>query len=243
MTFAPSLWQELIDGRAGVGVRIVLALISLAVYVGLAMIGSVFLPRWCRAGGGSYYTGYNTVRYVRPRDELIVVLVVMAGMAWVATVLWLFLQTARQMAPSFSPLLKTLGVIGLTVLLCVLAGDLLRGDSELVIAMASLLGRRTDHADLAPGRPAGQSRVPPAAEPAGTSSRFAMPGVWISNGRADGKPVPGVRDGVYAGRAGRAAGVCKAISQFGFDGPPPPPHRRHQVFNQFERIEEHAPLK
>jgi hypothetical protein len=97
------------------------------------MIGSYFfaalVPRW----GRNYYTGYNTVRYVRPTDGLVAVLVVMAGVAWLATVLWLFLQAARRRG-SFSPLLKTLGVIGLTVLLSVLAGDSLRGDSELVIA-------------------------------------------------------------------------------------------------------------
>jgi hypothetical protein len=135
----PSLWQDLIQGRAGVGVRIVLALIALAVYVGLAMIGSYFfaalVPRW----GRSYYTGYNSGRYVRPKDELIAVLVAMAGVAWIATLLWLFLQAARRRG-AFSPLLKTLGVIGLTVLLSVLAGDSLRGDSELVIAGIICLG-------------------------------------------------------------------------------------------------------
>jgi hypothetical protein len=134
----PSLWQDLVQGRAGVGVRMVLGIIALIIYVGLALIGSYFLaaivPRWGRA----YYNAYGYPRSVRPREELIATLVILGVVCWIATMLWLFLSHARRRA-SFTPVLRTLGVSIVSVITCVIAGDSLRGDSELVIAGVIML--------------------------------------------------------------------------------------------------------
>jgi hypothetical protein len=129
----PSLWQDLVQGRAGVGVRIVIAVVALVVYIGLALIGSYFFaalfPRWSR----NYFGNYGSVRYVRPSDGLVAAMIALAGVSWLATVLWLFLSRSRRRA-SVSPVLQTTGVTVAAVILSVMADDSLRGASELVIA-------------------------------------------------------------------------------------------------------------
>ena len=136
----PSLFRDLADGRAGFGVRILVA-IALAVFLaGAGLVLSYWLasivPYWNRA---YYYVGTNpTRRPVSPREELILMVMLLAGVAWLCATFWLFFKHSKRRA-LFRPIVYTVSITAVTIFLGVLADDSLRGESEYVIAGLSLI--------------------------------------------------------------------------------------------------------
>jgi DNA-directed RNA polymerase subunit RPC12/RpoP len=135
----PSLFRDLAEGRAGLGVRILVA-IALAIFLaGAALVLSYWMasvvPYWNR---GYYYSAGNPTRAVYPRDELILMVMLLAGVAWLIAVLWLFFKHSKRRA-LVRPIAYTLTIVAATIFLCVLAADSLRGDSEYVIAGLCLI--------------------------------------------------------------------------------------------------------
>jgi hypothetical protein len=121
------LWRELVDGTAGWGVRLVVNLAVAAVMGGLVPILAYLLAaanrdwRYAYSGAGVY-----------PREELIGFLAAVAGGGFLAATAWLWSRSGRR-RPVFWPVVLTIAVALVTVVLCVIADDNLRGDSELVV--------------------------------------------------------------------------------------------------------------
>src|SRR5688572_12514531 len=135
----PSLFRDLADGRAGLGVRTLVG-IALAIFlVGAGLVLSYWMaavvPYWNRA---YYYAGTNAGRAVYPRDELIAMMMLLAGVVWLCALLWLFFKHSKRRA-LVKPIAYTLTIIAATIFLGVLADDSLRGDSEYVIAGLCLI--------------------------------------------------------------------------------------------------------
>ncbi|HEY7115863.1 MAG TPA: hypothetical protein VH475_04725 [Tepidisphaeraceae bacterium] len=125
----PSLFRDLADGTAGVAVRIVVAIAAGIFYAGAALAGSYLLamavPAWNR------WQAFNP-NYVGPRDELILVLALLAGAAWLATLAWLFLGRNRRRG-LLGPALKTLIIAVVAIILGVALGSSLSGDVGFII--------------------------------------------------------------------------------------------------------------
>jgi DNA-directed RNA polymerase subunit RPC12/RpoP len=136
----PSLFRDLADGRAGFGVRIVVALALGVFLAGVGLVLSYWLaavvPYWNRAR--YFVSSANRYPGVFPRDELIVMMMILAGVVWIGAVFWLFFKHSRRRA-LFRPIGYTIGIIAVTVFLGILADDSLRGESEYVIAGLSLI--------------------------------------------------------------------------------------------------------
>ena len=136
----PSLFRDLAEGRAGIGVRILVA-IALGVFLaGAGLLLSYWMaavvPYWNRA---YYYAGSQRANlHTYPRDELILMMMLLAGVAWLCAVFWLFFKHSKRRA-LMRPIIYTLAIAGATVFLGVLADDSLRGESEYVIAGLCLI--------------------------------------------------------------------------------------------------------
>ena len=126
-TAPPSLWSELVDGSAGWGVRLLVNLALAAAMGGLVPILAYFLAAVNRDWSYSY-----SARSVYPRDELIGFLAAVAAGGLLAASAWLWSRSGRRRAV-FLPVVLTIAVALVTVVLCVIADDNLRGSSELVV--------------------------------------------------------------------------------------------------------------
>ena len=138
----PSLYKDLAEGRAGIGVRILVAL-ALAVFLaGAGLVLSYWLagmvPYWNRTYYYQMNPGFRGPRGVYPRDELIAMVMLAAGAVWVAAVIWLFFKHSRRRG-LLKPTIYTVSIIAATTFLGILADDSLRGDSEYVIAGLALI--------------------------------------------------------------------------------------------------------
>ena len=130
----PSLWKELADGSTGVGVRLAVTVVLAAVSTAAALLGGYFLaalnPGWDYAGGA-----YG----VRPSDELMVTVSVVAGAGFLAAAGWLWSRGRANRAVIYATVLS-FAIIGVTVGLGVVAESALQGGEELVIAGVIFLG-------------------------------------------------------------------------------------------------------
>jgi hypothetical protein len=128
------LAKELSDGTAHVGVKIVLTIVLAAIGVAGALIGGFMLaalnPTWDR---------YRTGTGVHPTDELMLGTSVLAGVAFLAAVAWLWSRGRYNRAVIYATVLSV-AIIGATIALGVLADSALSGDSEFVIAGIVFLG-------------------------------------------------------------------------------------------------------
>lgn len=121
-----SLWQELSGGTAGPVVKV-------AVSVGLAPLfaGAALLLSYLFALGGwgrSPWSGYTV-----PSDELIAVLMIAGGLAYLGAVAWIWTRKRPKHRSLWGAVLLTVGIAAMTILLGVLAEENLRGADEVVI--------------------------------------------------------------------------------------------------------------
>jgi hypothetical protein len=135
-----SLWQALRDGTSGPGVRTVVALAAGVFLAGAALVAAyvlaAFIPGWNRPLYNSMSPGRAIpVRPsgVHPRESVVAGLMLLAGAAWMACILWLFFRGARQ-RPLARPVLITMAIIAVTFGMGIMVDSSLRGDQELVIA-------------------------------------------------------------------------------------------------------------
>jgi ribosomal protein L37E len=136
----PSLYRDLAEGRAGIWVRILVAL-ALAVFLtGAGLVLSYWLaamvPYWNRAY--YYQTNFGGYRGVYPREELIAMVMLLAGAVWLAAVMWLFFKHSKRRG-LLRPTIYSVSIVAATVFLGILADDSLRGDSEYVIGGLALI--------------------------------------------------------------------------------------------------------
>jgi hypothetical protein len=117
----------LVDGTAGWGVRL---LVNLA--LAAAMGGAVPLLAYFLAAANRDWSYPYSAPYVYPRDELIGFLAAVAAGGFLAASAWLWSRSGRRRAV-FVPVVLTIAVALVTVVLCVIADDNLRGSSELVV--------------------------------------------------------------------------------------------------------------
>src|SRR4051812_24436760 len=80
----PSLFRDLAEGRAGIPVRLLVALALAVLLTGLGLVVSYWLasivPYWNRAR--DYSIGTTIYRTVYPRDELIAMVMLLLGGVW-----------------------------------------------------------------------------------------------------------------------------------------------------------------
>jgi hypothetical protein len=121
-------------------------LVALALAVFLAGVGLVLcywmasvVPYWSRnyywqqqRGAVSPYPGPY------PRDELIAMVMLVAGAAWLAAVMWLFFKHSKRRG-LLKPIIYTVSITAATIFLGILADDSLRGEQEYVIAGLALV--------------------------------------------------------------------------------------------------------
>jgi DNA-directed RNA polymerase subunit RPC12/RpoP len=137
----PSLFRDLAEGRAGIGVRVLVALALAVLLTGLGLVFSYWLasivPYWNRA---YFYSNRGTVyTSVYPRDELIVMVMLLAGCIWLGAAIWLFFKHSRRRG-LIKPFIQSIVIAAVTVLLGILADGGLRGDREYVIVGVALIG-------------------------------------------------------------------------------------------------------
>jgi hypothetical protein len=138
----PSLFRDLKEGRAGIGVRILVAL-ALAVFLaGAGLVLSYWLaaivPYWNRMYYYQTNPAFGGYRGTYPRDELIAMVMLAAGAAWLAAVMWLFFKHSRRRG-LLKPTIYTVSITAATIFLGILADDSLRGEQEYVIAGLALV--------------------------------------------------------------------------------------------------------
>jgi hypothetical protein len=130
---APSFWNELRDGSAGVGSRIAVNIALLIALMGLCPIAAFVLaaivPNWGR--------GYG--RYIYPSDELMATTIIFGvGFLIVATT-WLWTPKGRW-RQVIKPILYTVGIIFTTTILCVVSISNRFGDDEILVFGLIMLG-------------------------------------------------------------------------------------------------------
>src|SRR5688500_8422681 len=125
-TPTPSLWQELADGSAGWGIRLLVTLALAAALCGLVPMAAYFLASmvrdWNRHSGLAVY----------PEDWLVFFLGVLASGAFVWATMWLWSRGHGRYV-MIGPAVQTFAVIALTIAVGIFAEDGLPGESELVI--------------------------------------------------------------------------------------------------------------
>jgi DNA-directed RNA polymerase subunit RPC12/RpoP len=138
----PSLFKDLAEGRAGIPVRI---LVAIALGVLLAGVGLVFcywlaaiVPYWNRTYYYRTITGAVAVQGAYPRDELIAMVMLLAGALWLGAVLWLFFKHSSRRG-LLKPIIVSVVILAVTIFLGILADDALRGDREYVIVGVCLI--------------------------------------------------------------------------------------------------------
>jgi hypothetical protein len=148
----PSLWRDLADGTAGLGVRFIVCIAVGIFLAGGALVMSFMLAAFVPSLNRPIYnynyfaTGGGTPRMVRvtgtgvhPSEGLIAAMMMLAGALWMGSILWLFFRGARQ-RPLARPILLTFAIVVLTIGAGIMADSSLRGDQELVITGLSLVG-------------------------------------------------------------------------------------------------------
>jgi DNA-directed RNA polymerase subunit RPC12/RpoP len=135
----PSLWQDLRAGTARAGVRTVVALAAGVFLAGAALVAAYVLAAFIP---GFNRTAYNYVSGrpvpmrpsgVFPKDSVVAGLMMLAGAAWMACILWLFFRGIRQ-RPLAKPIVITFAITVVAFGLGLMVDSSLRGDQELVIA-------------------------------------------------------------------------------------------------------------
>jgi hypothetical protein len=123
----PSLWEELASGSAGSAVKVAITVGLAPLLAGLALLVSYLFALW--GWGGNYgWPGYTI-----PDDEVIGGLMVVAGLAYLAAVAWIWTRRRPKHRSLWGAALLTLGIAAVTVVLCIAAEDGIRGAEEVVI--------------------------------------------------------------------------------------------------------------
>jgi hypothetical protein len=197
----PSLVKELTDGSASVWVRLAVTAALAAVAAAGAMLGGFLLaalnPAW-----NSYNGGYG----VRPLDELMVTVCVIAGVAFLAVAGWIWSRGRANRAVIYA-MVFSVAIIGATIGLCIAADSGVRGASELVIAGVVLLGLAalilTWVIALRRSGPAGRA----ARNAVDGLLDVPLPGMRLPHGRLAREPLPRVRGRLHARPVARAAAL------------------------------------
>ena len=123
----PSLWQELANGSAGPVVKVF-------VCIGLAplLAGVALLLAYLMALSG-WDNGYGYSGYVYPSDEVIAVLMLAAGLAYLAGVAWVWTRRRPRHRSLWGAALLTVGIAAVTVVAGVAVEEGVRGSEEVVI--------------------------------------------------------------------------------------------------------------
>jgi hypothetical protein len=123
----PSLWQELADGSAGPVVKVFVCVALAPLLAGLGLL-LAYLLTLSGLDGGYGYPGY-----VRPDDELLGILMVAAGLAYLAAVAWICTRRRPKHRSLWGAALLTVGIAAVTIVACVAAEQGVRGAAEVVI--------------------------------------------------------------------------------------------------------------
>jgi hypothetical protein len=140
-----SLWRELADGSAGWVVRAIVTVALGAVLSGACLIGAYLLaamfPQLFDRGyryGWSYPSRGG--RAVYPDDALVAWLFVIAGLAWLGAIAWIWSRLLKKHRALWYAAIATIIISGVTVAADVIAEDWIGGDDELVLTGIALLG-------------------------------------------------------------------------------------------------------
>src|SRR3954471_20159113 len=88
----PSLFRELADGTASLPARFIVAFAAAIFYAGCAMVSAYLLAASVRSWDRRhYYPANNILVGAYPRDELVVIVCLIAATLWIATIIWIFL--------------------------------------------------------------------------------------------------------------------------------------------------------
>src|SRR3954471_19120052 len=86
----PSLFRELADGTASLPARFIVAFAAAIFYAGCAMVSAYLLAATVHSWDRRLYYRYNSYpNGVYPRDELVVIVCLIAALLWIATVIWI----------------------------------------------------------------------------------------------------------------------------------------------------------
>src|SRR5215218_7674504 len=138
-----SLWRELADGSAGWVVRAIVtvalgAVLSGASLIGAYMLAAMFPQMFDR--GYRYGWTYRGNRGVYPDDALVAWLFVIAGLAWLGAIAWIWSRLLKKHRAAWYAAIATIIIAGVTIAADVIAEDVLGGDDELVLTGIGLLG-------------------------------------------------------------------------------------------------------
>jgi hypothetical protein len=134
MSGRPSLLKELARGSVGGWARAAITLALAATAAGAALLGGFFLaalnPDW-----DAYRGGFG----IHPRDELMVTVSILAGVAFLVAAGWIWSRGRANRAVIYAAILSV-AIVGATIGLCVVADSAVRGAAELVIAGVIFFG-------------------------------------------------------------------------------------------------------